>query len=71
MFQKLKNRLVECHNRGRQVEVTYARVGGLFSRDYIIVSCPAMYDSGSGCDRSCKTQLNMDSSVFNQLQYRH
>lgn len=70
MFQKLKTKLVDCHNRGREVEVTYVKAGGLFSRDYNIVSCPAMFDSGTGCDRSCKTQLTLGSG-FNQLQYRH
>lgn len=70
MLQKLKTRLIECHKRGREVEVTYMKTGGLFSWEYNIVSCPAMYDSPSGCDQSCKPQLTL-GSAFNPLQYRH
>lgn len=69
MFQKLKTKLIHCHNRKRDVEVTYVRTGGFFSRNYDVVECPAMYDSPTGCDRSCKSQITLGSG-FNQLQYR-
>lgn len=70
MFRKLKTRLINCQNRNRQVEVTYAKTGGFFSSNYDIVSCPAMYDSGTGCRRECKTQLTLGSG-FEKLQYQH
>ena len=65
MPQKLRTRILECRTRQREVEVTYIRTGGFFSRDYNIVSCPAMYDNVAGCDRNCKSQLSMGSR-FNQ-----
>lgn len=67
---KLKTKLIHCKSRKRQVEVTYTNTGGFFSRNYDIVSCPAMYDSGAGCNRDCKTQLTLGSG-FSELQFQH
>lgn len=69
-MQKLKTKLINCPKRNRQVEVTYAKTGGLFSRNYDIVSCPAMYDSGTGCNRDCKSLLSLGSG-FSELRYQH
>ncbi len=57
MATKIRQRVIRCPGRKRDVEVTYAVSGSWFSPDYDIVSCPAMYEVTQSCNRQCKTQL--------------
>lgn len=66
MLRKRKMRAVHCMPRGRDVYVTYTVVGGPWGPEYDVVSCPAMYDPGVGCDRRCRAQigLNVQAGLF-------
>jgi hypothetical protein len=54
---KIVSQIVNCPTRQRLVEVTCMVSGNWFNRRYNVVSCPAMYDAGPGCDLRCKAQL--------------
>lgn len=57
MAPKHKARVIYCAARQREVQVTYTVSGDQFAREYDVVSCPAMFDGGAGCDRRCKALL--------------
>ena len=62
MAVKFKQQVIICPDRKREVEVTYTVSGSWFAPEYNIVACPAMYDSGSGCNRQCQSLLALPSS---------
>ena len=57
MSAKIVSQIVNCPTRQRVVEVTCMVSGSWFNRRYNVVSCPAMYDAGPGCELRCKAQM--------------
>ena len=57
MDAKLRTKVINCPDRGREVEVTYTVFGRWYAPTYDVVSCPAISDSGVGCGRRCRPLL--------------
>lgn len=68
MSTNIVSQIVNCSTRQRLVEVTCMVSGGWFNRRYNVISCPAMYDAGPGCDLRCKAQLG-NRSLTNQAVF--
>jgi hypothetical protein len=71
MSAKLRNKVIECPHRKRDVEVTYAVTGNWFSPAYEIVSCPAMYQSSVSCNRICKKLISHSPGYMHFDMYRY
>lgn len=63
MSVELKTRTLHCTTRARRVEVTYAVHGSWLSPRYEVVSCPAMHDGETSCNRQCKALLDLSPGV--------
>jgi hypothetical protein len=70
MADGLRQQIIVCPDRNREVEVTYSVSGNWFSPNYEVIACPAMYDGEAGCDRRCTTQLADSASNLRFLQKR-
>lgn len=64
MAKKIRKQVIKCPSRKRHVELTYTVSGNWFARKYDIISCPAMYETSSSCNRQCRNLLARPTSYM-------
>ena len=54
MKTRVRTAVIMCPAKKREVEIQYSVSGGLLSRKYSVLECPAMGDGGHECDHRCE-----------------
>ncbi len=70
MARTIRQQILRCPTRNRDVEVSYIASGRWFATRYEIVSCPSMFDGPGSCHRQCSPLLSRPSNFMSQALTR-